>query len=101
MTSTANHASTRRRVAGIVCDQWHWGKKPGRAASAAMLAATQPHQKAVCQKDHHRMTMKPVPQPPFIVIPAQLAFGLLVELFDIMPRMGMRTIVFSLTRGPR
>src|SRR5713226_4295045 len=86
MTSMANHSSTRRRVAGMVCDQWRWGKKPGGTPSAApVLTGTQQHQKAVRHTDEQGMAMKAVPQPPFILIPAQLPFGLLVELLDGMP----------------
>ena len=48
-----------------------------------------PDQEAVRQHHRRRMAMEARPQPPLILIPTQLPFGLLMELLDPVPPVGV------------
>jgi hypothetical protein len=72
-----NHRATSRCTAGSVLRRY-FGRGGKRAASALLPGVMvpflhpQPDQEAVCQHDGHGMPMKPQPQPPLVLIPAQL-----------------------------
>jgi hypothetical protein len=46
-----------------------------------------PDQKTVAQHHQRSMAMEAMPQPPLILIPAQLILGVLMEPFDVVPPM--------------
>lgn len=54
---------------------------------AMSLSQLQPKQKAQGQHHRDRMPVEPWPQAALILVPTQLLFRLLVELFDGMPAM--------------
>ena len=89
-----NHWATSRCTAGSVLRRY-FGRGGKKAASATTLGVmlpflqSQPDQKAVRQQDGHGMPMKSWPQPPLVLIPAQLALGLFMKLFDGMPPVGI------------
>src|SRR5919199_1226358 len=89
-----NHRATSRCTAGSVLRRYV-GRGGKRAASATLLGVMvpflqpQPDQKAVRQQDGHGMPMKPHPQAALVLIPAQLALGLFMKLFDGMPPVGI------------
>src|SRR5262245_34487672 len=89
-----NQRATSRCTAGSVC--LRDGGRGGKRATSATLPGVmvpflqaQPDQKAVCQQDGHGMPMKPHPQAALILIPAQLALGLLMKLLDGMAPMSI------------
>ena len=83
--SVARHRSDRggKRMAGA--------SPAGRGCALAQLP---PDQKAVGK--HHRsgMTVEARPQPPLVLIPPQLPFGLFMELFNGIPPMGIARQLF-------
>src|SRR5205823_15043244 len=58
------------------------GKSPARPTRTSVLTSLPlaPDQEAVRQHHRRRMAMEAQPQPPLILIPTQLPFGILVEL---------------------
>jgi hypothetical protein len=88
-----NRPATSRCTAGSV-RRWPLGRGGKRIAGAAPPGVTgpfpplQPDQKAIGQHDGGRVPMKPWPQATLVLIPAQLALGLLMKLLDRMPPMG-------------
>src|SRR5579864_7797663 len=59
------------------------GKSPAGTAPPSLLhplLVLLPHQEAIGQHHHHRVAVEARPQPPLILVPAQKALGLLVEL---------------------
>jgi hypothetical protein len=99
-----SHRATSRCTAGRVwCRGVGRGEK--RVASATLSLATaslpllQPDQKAVRQHDRHRMAMKPRPQPPLVLVPAQLTRGLFMKLLNGMALVGVPRQLFR--RGLR
>src|SRR5262245_38965091 len=89
-----SHRATSRCTAGKV---WRrgFGRGGARVACATpprvmpLLPHRQPDQNAIGQHDRHGMPMKPPPQAALILVPAQLALGLCVELCNRMPPMGI------------
>src|SRR5918999_2881946 len=89
-----SHRATSRCTAGRGW-RWSFGRGGKRVASAtlplvtASLPQLQPDQKAIGQHDRHGMPMKARPQPPLVLVPAQLALGLFMKLLNRMPPMGI------------
>src|ERR687893_1123214 len=68
------------------------GKRVTGATSPGLTAALtqlQPDQKTVGQHHRDRMPMEARPQPSLVVVPAQLALGLFMKLFNGMAPMGI------------
>src|SRR3954463_4353868 len=63
------------------------GKSPAWPTRASALSALPlaPDQETVRQHHRRRMAMEARPQPPLVLIPAQLPFGLFMELLDPVP----------------
>src|SRR4051794_31267073 len=60
------------------------GKSPAWSSrtSALTLLPVPPNQEAVRKHHRRRMALEAGPQPPLVLIPTQLPFGLLMELLD-------------------
>src|SRR5919199_2610714 len=86
----------RRRRSGRGGKRVAWATSASRAASLAQL---QPDQAAVGQHHGDRLPMEAGPQPPLILIPAQLPFGLFMERLDGIPPMGIAGHLFPRGRG--
>src|ERR671916_3153753 len=89
-----SHWTTSRCTAGSVLRRRseRGGKKVAGATSpglTAALAQLQPDQKTVGQHHRDRMPMEARPQPSLVVVPAQLALGLFMKLFNRMAPMGI------------
>ena len=99
-----NHRATSRCTAGSVLRRY-FGRGGKRAASASLadvmvpFLQPQPDQKAIRQHDGHGMPMKPQPQPPLVLIPAQLPLGLFMKRLDGMPPMGQAGQLFRCGLG--
>src|SRR5262247_3180972 len=100
-----SHRATSRWTAGNEClrGSGRGGKGVTWATSAwraAPLLQLQPDQKAVGQ--HHRdgVPMKAGPQASLVLIPSHFSFGLLMELLDGIPSMGIPGQLFQ-PRGGR
>jgi hypothetical protein len=101
-----SHRATSRCTAGRVWRQG-FGRGGKRATWATLPRVTvplpllQPDQKAVRQHHGHGMPMQSWPQPPLVLVPAQLSLGLFMKLFNRMPAMGPADQLFEGgLRGP-
>src|SRR5918999_1916738 len=99
-----SHRATSRWIAGSVCRRrsGRGGKRVARATAppgAAPVAQLHPDQEAVGQHDRDRMAMEARPQPPLILVPAHLTFGLFMGLFDGIPAVGLAGPLFHRGRG--
>jgi hypothetical protein len=89
-----SHGATSRCTAGSERRR-HCRRGGKRVASATLrgmmgpLRPLQPDQQAIGQHDGHGVPMKPRPQAALILVPAQLALGLFMQLRDRMPPMGI------------
>src|SRR5919109_2669965 len=91
---TAGSGSRHRSGRG---GKWMAGAPP--ATRGSTLAQLQPEQKAVRQHHSSSMAVETRPQPALVLIPAQLTFGLFMELFDRIATMGIACQLFP--RGCR
>jgi hypothetical protein len=88
-----NQPATSRCTAGSV-RRWPLGRGGTRVTGATSPALSvplpplQPDQNAVGQHDGDCMTVKAWPQPALVLVPAQLALGLLMKRLARMPPMG-------------
>jgi hypothetical protein len=99
-----SHHATSRWIAGSVRRRrsGRGGKRVAGATSASRsvpLAQLQPDQEAIGQHHCHRVPMEPGPQPPLVLIPAQFAFGLFMELLHRMAPMSIASQLVHRGRG--
>ncbi len=94
-TSRWTAGSARRQRSGRGGKRVAWATPFGMAMALPQL---QPEQKAQGQPHRHRMPVKARPQPALILIPAPCLFGLLMELLDGIPALG---IIHQLLQGGR
>src|SRR5262245_57148286 len=92
--SRRSQSTTRRWTSGrgSLRRSGRGGKRPARsAAPAPCLAVLEllPDQEAVRQHHQHAVAVKAGPQPALVLVPAQQALGLLVELLHPVPPMGV------------
>src|SRR5215831_3051331 len=94
-----SHRATSRWTAGsgFLRESGRGGKRVAGATSAWLatpLLQLQPDQKAVGQHDRDRMPVKAEPQAALVLVPAHFPFGLLMELLDRIPPMGIPRQLF-------
>src|SRR5262249_21325283 len=94
MAAQRSHSLTRRWTSGRGTRRRSGrggksGPRPSAHFSLLSLPPFQPDQKAVAQHHCDRVSMKPIPAPPLILIPAQFRFRFLMILLHPVAPMGI------------